>query len=159
MEYNASIFFLRFYLFTHERHRERERQRYRQREKQTPCRVPNVGLGPGTPGSRPGPKAGAKLLSHPGIPLYFVFKITFHHVVKQHIVLIKNENVTDKSKVLLDYSLYRLSMATTFPPQPPLPLHLRTSLWAQGYLSMCHPITLCFTVSEHSCWQHMYFPP
>ena len=26
------------------------------------------GLDPGTPGSRPGPKAGAKLLSHPGIP-------------------------------------------------------------------------------------------
>ena len=25
-------------------------------------------LDPGTPGSRPGPKAGAKLLSHPGIP-------------------------------------------------------------------------------------------
>ena len=29
---------------------------------------PDVGLGPGTPGSRPGLKAGAKPLSHPGIP-------------------------------------------------------------------------------------------
>ena len=27
-----------------------------------------MGLDPETPGSRPGPKAGAKLLSHPGIP-------------------------------------------------------------------------------------------
>ena len=27
-----------------------------------------MGLDPGTPGSRPGPKAGAKPLSHPGIP-------------------------------------------------------------------------------------------
>ena len=27
-----------------------------------------TGLGPGTPGSRPGLKAGAKLLSYPGIP-------------------------------------------------------------------------------------------
>ena len=37
-------------------------------EKQAPCREPDVGLNPGTPGSQPGPKAGAKLLSHPGIP-------------------------------------------------------------------------------------------
>ena len=29
---------------------------------------PNVGFDPGSPGSRPGPKAGAKPLSHPGIP-------------------------------------------------------------------------------------------
>ena len=32
------------------------------------CRVPDVGLDPGIPGSRPGPKAGAKRLSHPGVP-------------------------------------------------------------------------------------------
>ena len=31
------------------------------------------GLDPGTTGSRPGPKAGAKPLSHPGIPYLFVF--------------------------------------------------------------------------------------
>ena len=48
--------------------RERERQRHRQREKQAPCREPEAGLDPGTPGSGPGLKAGAKLLSHPGIP-------------------------------------------------------------------------------------------
>ena len=34
--------------------RERERQRHRQREKQAPCRDPDVGLNPGSPGSRPG---------------------------------------------------------------------------------------------------------
>ena len=28
-----------------------------------------VGFDPGSPGSHPGPKAGAKLLRHPGIPL------------------------------------------------------------------------------------------
>ena len=50
-------FFLRFYLFIHERHTEkRERQRHRQREKQAPCREPDVGLDPGSPGSRPGMK-------------------------------------------------------------------------------------------------------
>ena len=37
--------------------RETERQRHRQREKQAPCREPDVGLDPGTPGSRPGLKA------------------------------------------------------------------------------------------------------
>ena len=43
-------------------------QRHRRRDKQAPCREPDGGLDPGTPGSRPGPKAGAKPLSHPGIP-------------------------------------------------------------------------------------------
>ena len=42
-------------LFIHER--ERESQRYRQREKQAPCRKPDMGLDPGTPGSRLEPKA------------------------------------------------------------------------------------------------------
>ena len=39
-----------------EREREREKQRHRQREKQAPCRKPDVGLDPGTLGSRPVPK-------------------------------------------------------------------------------------------------------
>ena len=45
------------YLFIHERQRERERQRHRQREKQAPCREPDTGLDPGSPGSCPGLKA------------------------------------------------------------------------------------------------------
>ena len=55
--------------------RERECQRHRQREKQAPCREPDVGLDPRTPGSHSGPKAGAKLLSHPGVPQQGSFKI------------------------------------------------------------------------------------
>ena len=47
---------------------ENERQRHRRREKQAPCREPNTGLNPGTPGSCSGPKAGAKPLRPPGIP-------------------------------------------------------------------------------------------
>ena len=31
---------------------------------------------PSLPGSRPGPKAGAKPLCHPGIPWFFVFYLT-----------------------------------------------------------------------------------
>ena len=56
-----------------DRERERERQRHRQREKQAPGREPDAGLNPWTPGSFPGPKAGTKLLSHPGIPPYSVY--------------------------------------------------------------------------------------
>ena len=52
---------------------ERERQRHRQREKQAPCREPDAGLDPGSPGLRPGPKAGAKPLRHPGIPINKIF--------------------------------------------------------------------------------------
>ena len=52
-----------------------ERQRHRQREKQAPCGEPDVGLDPGTPESRPGPKAGTKLLSHPGIPPSISIKV------------------------------------------------------------------------------------
>ena len=48
---------------------EREKQRLRRKEKQAPCREPDVGLDPGSPGSHPGPKAGAKPLRHPEIPL------------------------------------------------------------------------------------------
>ena len=52
-----------------EREREREREAETQeREKQAPCREPSVGLNPGTLGSRPGRKAGAKPLSPPGVP-------------------------------------------------------------------------------------------
>ena len=51
------------------RDRERERQRHRQREKQTPCREPDVGLDPRTPGSPSEPKADSQPLSHPGVPL------------------------------------------------------------------------------------------
>ena len=38
--------------------RERERPRHRKREEQAPCREPDMGLDPGTVGSRPGLKVG-----------------------------------------------------------------------------------------------------
>ena len=72
MESYFALFFLRFYLFIHVRHRKRERRRHRQRQKQASCREPDVGLDPRTPGSRPGPKAGAQLLSHPGVPILHI---------------------------------------------------------------------------------------
>ena len=51
----SQIDLLYFYLFIHDR--ERGRQRHRQREKPAPCREPNVGLNPRSPGSYPWVKA------------------------------------------------------------------------------------------------------
>ena len=48
--------------------REREAETQAEGEAGSMHREPDVGFDPGSPGSRPGPKAGAKLLRHPGIP-------------------------------------------------------------------------------------------
>ena len=47
-------FFFIFYLFIHEIYREREAET---QVEQAPCRKPDAGLDPGTPGSGPGLKA------------------------------------------------------------------------------------------------------
>ena len=60
-----------------ERERERERQRHRTQAEGEAGSMhwePDVGFDPGSPGSRPGPKAGAKPLRHPGIPLFLFLK-------------------------------------------------------------------------------------
>ena len=49
--------------------RDTEREAETQTEgEQAPSKEPDVGFDPETPGSHPGPKAGTKPLSHPGIP-------------------------------------------------------------------------------------------
>ena len=48
--------------------RERERQRHGRGRSRLHAPGANVGFDPGSPGLRPGPKAGAKWLRHPGIP-------------------------------------------------------------------------------------------
>ena len=52
------------------REREREAETQAEGEAGSMHREPDVGFDPGPPGSRPGPKAGAKPLRHPGIPNY-----------------------------------------------------------------------------------------
>ena len=47
---------------------EREAETQAEGEAGSMHREPDVGFDPGSPGSRPGPKAGAKPLRHPGIP-------------------------------------------------------------------------------------------
>ena len=73
------IIFLNLILFIYDRHTVREREREREAETQAEGeagsmhREPDVGFDPGSPGSRPGPKAGAKPLRHPGIPKMPIF--------------------------------------------------------------------------------------
>ena len=77
-----SMFFLRFYLFIHERHRKRKAETQAEGEA---CREPDVGLDPGSPGSRPGLKAALEPLSHPGVPIpYFSKKISSLLVLRKH---------------------------------------------------------------------------
>ena len=59
-----------------ERDRENEAETQAEGEAGSMHREPNVGFDPGSPGSRPGPKAGAKPLRHPGIP-YKIFRLSF----------------------------------------------------------------------------------
>ena len=61
----------------------RERQRHRQRERsRLPHSVPQVGLDPGTPGSRPEPNT--QPLIHPGAPLILKLKcISFFRMVNE----------------------------------------------------------------------------
>ena len=54
---------------------EREAETQAEGEAGSMHREPDVGFDPGSPGSRPGPKAGAKPLRHPGIPLSPLFKM------------------------------------------------------------------------------------
>ena len=46
----------------------------RGRKKQAPCREPEVGLDPGTPGPWPEPKADGQPLSPPGAPMFQLLK-------------------------------------------------------------------------------------
>ena len=66
------------FLFIYDSHTEREREAETQAEGEAGSmhREPDVGFDPGSPGSRPGPKAGAKPLRHPGIPFFpFLFEV------------------------------------------------------------------------------------
>ena len=53
--------------------REREAETQAEGEAGSMHQEPDVGFDPGSPGSRPGPKAGAKPLRHPGIPVFEEF--------------------------------------------------------------------------------------
>ena len=55
--------------------REREAEAQAEGEAGSMHWEPDVGFDPGSPESRPGPKAGAKPLRHPGIPTFLFLNI------------------------------------------------------------------------------------
>ena len=61
--------------------REREAETEAEGEAGSMHREPDVGFDPGSSGSRPGPKAGAKPLRHPGIPYFYVQYLRNLHTV------------------------------------------------------------------------------
>ena len=63
------FFFFFFFFFMIVTEREREAETQAEGEAGSMHWEPDFGFDPGSPGSRPGPKAGAKPLRHPGIPL------------------------------------------------------------------------------------------
>ena len=64
-----------------EREREREAETQAEGEAGPMHREPDVGFNPRSPGSRPGPKAGAKPLCHPGI-------LCVHYLKRQYVLSI-----------------------------------------------------------------------
>ena len=68
LEFFFLFIFLNFYLFMIVREREREAETQAEGEAGSMHWESDVGLNPGSPGSRPGPKAGTKLLHHLGFP-------------------------------------------------------------------------------------------
>ena len=105
------FFFLRFYLFIHETHRERGRDN-RQREKQAPCRGLDTGLEPGSPGSRPGPKADAQPLSPQGVPAASFLNLT------SHIFLKSSPRI---QRYIQGLRFARTSLLASHPPEYPQP--------------------------------------
>ena len=59
--------------------REREAETQAEGEAGSTHREPDVGFDPRSPGSRPGPKADAKPLRHPGIPHF----VSIYHIYHQ----------------------------------------------------------------------------
>ena len=61
--------------------REREADTQAEGEAGSMHREPDVGFDPGSPGSRPGPKAGTKPLRHSGIPKKYLLLPSVFHIL------------------------------------------------------------------------------
>ena len=65
--------------------REREAETQAEGEAGSMHQEPDMGFDPGSPGSRPGPKVGAKPLRHPGIPgaqLLDLHNVSIHFIIQ-----------------------------------------------------------------------------
>ena len=76
-KYTLCFVFLKIYfIYLFLRDTEREAETQAEGEAGSMHREPDAGFNPGSPGSCPGPKAGAKPLRHPGIPIYLFLRDT-----------------------------------------------------------------------------------
>ena len=105
------FFFFNFYLFMIVIQREREREAETQAEGEAGSmhREPDVGFDPGSPGSRPAPKAGAKPLRHPGIPWLYLL---ISHL--QSNLLSMKPHLSQFSHILGVLSAFNLILSRTF---------------------------------------------
>ena len=86
--------------------REREAETQAEREAGSMHREPDVGFDPGSPGSRPGPKAGAKPLRHPGIPeSHYIFNYFNRSLLSSVISFTHNFDIY---MIILNFSCYFL---------------------------------------------------
>ena len=78
MDLLSAVFLASFFkfLFIYDSYREREAETQAEGGAGSMHREFDVGFDPGSPGWRPGPKAGAKPLRHPGIPCVSSFSCT-----------------------------------------------------------------------------------
>ena len=84
-------------------HTHREAETQAEGEAGSMHREPDVGFDPESPGSRPGPKAGAKPLRHPGIPhIVFIARFCELHVV----FFPKNEFEHNDMKIQVENVIY-----------------------------------------------------
>ena len=63
-------------------------------------REPDVGFDPGSPGSRPGQKAGAKPLRHPGIPGTLYLQCSTQEILEEMFCGFNSSNSLDNDRVL-----------------------------------------------------------
>ena len=72
---------LKDFFIEREREREREREAETQREKQAPCREPDVGLDPGSPGSHPRLQVAPNRCATGAALHFFTLKFNFLHCI------------------------------------------------------------------------------
>ena len=100
------------FLFIYSWETQREAETQAEGEAGSMHREPDVGFDPGSPGSRPGPKAGTKPLCDPGIPLTFSWgwgyiSSTIHPLNKYTLMIRTNTSFSEVARWCLQKSLIK----------------------------------------------------
>ena len=108
-------------------------------------RDPDVGYYPGSPGSRPGPKAGVKPLRHPGIPCKIF--LTLYHSLHWPCHLLTTQLGRTSCKEIEAFKFPKSPKMCAQRPRPPGP----TKAWLSGSLSRCER-------ADREEWPGSFFP-